>query len=104
MSRLPALSGKEVIRALAKVGFNQVRQAGSHIVLQKQNPGSTITVVVPKLKPMRKQTVSSHPEVPKWHIAHIQEGLRQADAGKFAKKSEMSSAFARWRKAGKKST
>jgi predicted transcriptional regulator len=30
--------------------------------------------------------------------AHIEEGLRQADAGKFANPSAVSSAFARWRK------
>lgn len=59
MSRLPTLSGKEVIRALAKAGFNQVRQAGSHIVLQKQIPGSTITVVVPNHPELAKGTLRS---------------------------------------------
>lgn len=30
--------------------------------------------------------------------ANIEEGLRQAAAGEFAKESEVSTAFARWRK------
>lgn len=33
-----------------------------------------------------------------WQAAHIAEGLRQADAGRFAKESEVAAAFARWRK------
>ncbi len=47
MGRLPVLSGKEAIHALAKIGFTRVRQSGSHIVLQKALPGTTMTVVVP---------------------------------------------------------
>jgi predicted transcriptional regulator len=30
------------------------------------------------------------------HIAHIEEGLRQADAGDFADEDEVDAAFARW--------
>lgn len=59
MSRLPALSGKEAIRALAKVGFQQVRQAGSHIVLQRTIPSSTITVVVPNHPELARGTLRS---------------------------------------------
>lgn len=59
MSRLPSLSGKEAIRALGKVGFQQIRQAGSHIVLQKPIPGSTITVVVPNHPELAKGTLRS---------------------------------------------
>ena len=32
-SRLPALTGKEVIRALRKAGFVESRQRGSHVML-----------------------------------------------------------------------
>jgi predicted RNA binding protein YcfA (HicA-like mRNA interferase family) len=42
MGRLPVVSGREAIRALA-----EVRQTGSHIVLQKKFPGGTNTLVVP---------------------------------------------------------
>lgn len=33
MSRLPLLSGKEIIKALSKIGYREVRQRGSHIRL-----------------------------------------------------------------------
>ncbi len=44
------------------------------------------------------EAISNYLEVHQWQVAHIKEGLRQADAGEFAKDSEVSSAFARWRK------
>jgi len=34
MTKLPILEGKEIIKALAKIGYTQVRQKGSHIRLQ----------------------------------------------------------------------
>jgi predicted RNA binding protein YcfA (HicA-like mRNA interferase family) len=34
MSRLPALKGREVIRALEKAGFGVVRQRGSHVRME----------------------------------------------------------------------
>ncbi len=35
MSKLPLLSWRDVVKALGKVGFNVVRQRGSHIMLVK---------------------------------------------------------------------
>ena len=34
MTKLPILEGKEIIKVLAKIGYRQVRQKGSHIRLQ----------------------------------------------------------------------
>jgi len=34
MTRLPVLEGKTIIKALAKIGYKQIRQKGSHIRLQ----------------------------------------------------------------------
>ena len=42
MPKLPVLSGADVIKALERLGFAQVRQRGSHVVLRR---GSTGTVV-----------------------------------------------------------
>ena len=42
MDKLPVLSGKELIDALKKSGFQVVRQKGSHVSLQK---GAYKTVV-----------------------------------------------------------
>ncbi len=35
MSKLRRLSGRDCVRALAKVGFPQKRQHGSHIILRR---------------------------------------------------------------------
>ncbi len=36
MPRLPRIKGSEVIRVLEQLGFVQVRQRGSHVILKKQ--------------------------------------------------------------------
>lgn len=50
MSKLPHLSGKEVIKALSKVGFQPARQKGSHVILVKQTENGKIGVPVPSHK------------------------------------------------------
>ncbi|MCX7011084.1 MAG: type II toxin-antitoxin system HicA family toxin [Candidatus Sumerlaeota bacterium] len=42
MPELPRISGKEVIRVFERLGFTQVRQKGSHIVLRKESRGCVI--------------------------------------------------------------
>ena len=42
MPRLPLLSGAEVIRALERLGFEQVRQRGSHVVLRRDSIGCVV--------------------------------------------------------------
>ena len=41
------ISGQEAIRALERLGFVQVRQKGSHVVLKRQTPEGAIGCVVP---------------------------------------------------------
>ncbi|MBK9762631.1 MAG: type II toxin-antitoxin system HicA family toxin [Flavobacteriales bacterium] len=53
------LSGREVCAILRKHGFEQVRQRGSHIIMQKPIEGSTITVPVPEHKELRIGTLLS---------------------------------------------
>ncbi|HHY99194.1 MAG TPA: addiction module toxin, HicA family [Firmicutes bacterium] len=48
--RLCRLSGPEVVRALEGLGFVQVRQRGSHVVLRKQIPEGDVCCVVRILK------------------------------------------------------
>ena len=38
MSRLPQVSGSDVVRALQKAGFSVRRQHGSHIILRRDAP------------------------------------------------------------------
>ena len=47
MAKLPAVSAKDLIRALERDGFLVLRQKGSHIVIQKKTPQEVITTVVP---------------------------------------------------------
>lgn len=47
MPNLPHLSGREIIRALGRLGFVQARQRGSHVVMKKSVPGGTLGCVVP---------------------------------------------------------
>ena len=42
------------------------------------------------------EAVGAYLEVQRWQLAHISEGIRQADAGKFASDDEVDAAFARW--------
>ncbi|MCX5973823.1 MAG: type II toxin-antitoxin system HicA family toxin [Coprothermobacterota bacterium] len=47
MPNLPRVSGQEAIRTLERLGFVQVRQRGSHIVLKRQTPEGEVGCVVP---------------------------------------------------------
>lgn len=47
MPKLRVLSGREVCKIMSKHGFAEVRQKGSHIIMQKKEEGTTITVPVP---------------------------------------------------------
>ncbi len=42
MPKLPVLSGVEIIRALERLGFEQVRQRGSHVVLRRAGTGCVV--------------------------------------------------------------
>ena len=53
MSKLPVLSGRDVIKVLVKVGFYVHHQRGSHIVLKLSKPPFT-RVVVPDHREIKK--------------------------------------------------
>ncbi len=42
MTKLPILSGKEVCKALSKMGFNPIRQKGSHVFMKHTDGRSTV--------------------------------------------------------------
>lgn len=59
MSTLPRVSGREVVKALAKFGYKQDRQRGGHIILrQVEYPHRRI--VVPDHKEVAKGTLKKH--------------------------------------------
>jgi predicted RNA binding protein YcfA (HicA-like mRNA interferase family) len=66
VSYLPRVSGREVVKALGKIGYEIDRQRGSHIVLRNGEP------------PYRRLTVPDHDEVAKGTLRSI---IRQAGLG-----------------------
>jgi len=59
LPKLPVLSGREVCRILAGHGFVEVRQRGSHVVMQKKLTDSSVTVPVPNHKELKLGTLRS---------------------------------------------
>lgn len=59
MGKLRVLSGADVRGILARYGFTEVRRRGSHVVMQKVIPGSTVTVPVPDHQELRIGTLLS---------------------------------------------
>lgn len=59
MPKLPPLSGRAICKILQAHGFTQVRQRGSHIVMQLKTPSGTTTVPVPDHKEVRVGTLRS---------------------------------------------
>ena len=55
MSKLPIISGRECIRKLEKLGFNIRRQKGSHIIMRRDDPKTT--VVVPNHRTLKPGTL-----------------------------------------------
>ncbi len=56
MPKLPVLSGRDVIKALTKSGWEQRRTCGSHSILIKFIDNQKIAVVVPLHKEIDKGT------------------------------------------------
>jgi len=59
VSELPRISGREVVKALTKIGYEQDRQRGSHIILRQT------------ASPHRRVTVPDHKEIAKGTLRAI---------------------------------
>ena len=57
MPKLNRISGEETTRKLERLGFKQVRQRGSHVVLKKNTPDGDIGCVVPLHKELAVGTL-----------------------------------------------
>ena len=53
------LSGRDICRILAQHGYEEIRQRGSHIIVQKKIEESTITIPIPNHKEIRPGTLMS---------------------------------------------
>lgn len=63
MTRLPVVSGRDLVKALFRIGYQQDHQRGSHIILRKDSP------------PHRRLTIPDHKEIAKGTLRSI---LREA--------------------------
>lgn len=59
MPKLPRVSGVRIIRALERLGFFQIRQRGSHVVLRKETLDGVIGCVVPLHREVKVGTLQS---------------------------------------------
>jgi predicted RNA binding protein YcfA (HicA-like mRNA interferase family) len=59
LGKLRVLSAKQVCQILAEQGFIQVRQRGSHIIMQKKIDDSTLTIPVPNYSEIKIGTLQS---------------------------------------------
>jgi predicted RNA binding protein YcfA (HicA-like mRNA interferase family) len=58
MPKMPRVSSREAIRALERLGFEQVRQIGSHVVMKKETKEGKIGCVVPMHRELKVGTLS----------------------------------------------
>lgn len=63
MPKLPVVSGIEIVKALAKIGYETDHQTGSHVILRQ------------KEYPYRRLTIPNHKEIAKGTLRAI---IRQA--------------------------
>ena len=58
MTKVPSLSYKKVLTALGRAGFEQVRQRGSHIRVEKDTPDGRLKLTIPAHRPIKRSTLS----------------------------------------------
>jgi len=54
MPKLPVLAGRDIVAALERLGFEQIRQRGSHVVMRRGSCGT----VVPLHKEVKTGTLA----------------------------------------------
>jgi predicted RNA binding protein YcfA (HicA-like mRNA interferase family) len=58
MPKMPRISSKEAVRALERLGFEPVRQTGSHVVMKKVTAVGERGCVVPLHRELKVGTLS----------------------------------------------
>ena len=49
MTKLPILSGRQIIKALSKMGFRPLRQRGSHVFMQHPDGRTTLVPILQQI-------------------------------------------------------
>lgn len=58
MPKLPRISSREAIRVLERLGFEQIRKTGSHVVMKKETKAGEIGCIVPIHRELKVGTLS----------------------------------------------
>jgi len=56
--KLPQISGQDLVKALQKIGYEMVRQKGSHIRLRKTTTVGVHNITIPEHKTVAKGTLN----------------------------------------------
>ena len=56
--KLPVISGKKLISCLISMGYQVVRQRGSHVRLEKSTNAGLHKITIPNLNPVAKGTLN----------------------------------------------
>lgn len=59
MSRLPVISGRELVKILGEIGFIIVGRKGSHVRMKRQRGKEVLIVIVPMHRELAKGTLRS---------------------------------------------
>ena len=59
MTKMPVLSGRDVIKILSKLGYEHIRTRGSHMIMIKQTEKGKKTIPVPNHKEIAKGTLKA---------------------------------------------
>jgi len=59
LSKLPVISGREMVRVLSKIGFVIVGRKGSHVRLKRRQDREILIVIVPMHHELAKGTLRS---------------------------------------------
>jgi predicted RNA binding protein YcfA (HicA-like mRNA interferase family) len=58
MTKVPSLNYHEVVGALKRAGWSEIRQRGSHIRLERRFGEELLRITVPAHKPVKRSTLS----------------------------------------------
>jgi len=59
LSKLPVISGREVVRVLGKIGFVIVGRKGSHVRMKRRRGSEILIVIIPMHRELAKGTLRS---------------------------------------------
>jgi predicted RNA binding protein YcfA (HicA-like mRNA interferase family) len=59
LSRLPVISGREILKILSKIGFVIVGRKGSHVRMKRQRGKEVLIVIIPMHSELAKGTLRS---------------------------------------------